>query len=433
MTVRSLCLALAFPVLLTAQNAMLRAQMERGSGEAATAPASLVALDAEGGRTLAEGLRDLLRSEPLQPYEVPLRALTLGSGADRALVARYHLAAKPQWLLVARRGDTVLARGDAPPSAEDLAASLARAGFRDLGRELRTYLKAFPQSLDAREELLRVLRGRAERAAQRLMGVQVPSVRERLQQADLARALREAAAQEADLSRAKPLDPAQDLEAWGAFAQELDTVFKNGQWRELGGEWLREARPLDEASPTLRVLYQRWQPSVEDALRQAPGAEPYWELWLWMSRARGGLALRPLLASMKPSPLTPPGDWPPLGAVRALFASAKSPEDWHALRDHYQGRWEREPHVLKEAGEAPRGAVQEVHRVLLDGDWNTCLGPLLECCLRGGDAFQADALFMEALNGSRWAELPAKASALARRCGQPAVASRWAALRPAAR
>jgi hypothetical protein len=432
MNLRTLSLACTLAVLLPAQNAMPRGRMDPEGGSAPP-PASLLLFESKGSRALSDGFAALLRSEALQAFEVPRRHLALGAGPDRALLARHHLAAKPQWVLVDRRRDAVIAGGEGVPDPDGFARSLLQAGFKDRVRELRAYLKVHPQSIEARELLLRLLRPRAERAAQRLMGVSIPSARERLRQADLARALPDASAPDADLAGAKPLDPAEDLEAWGAFAQELDTVFKNGQWRELNGDWVREARPLDAASPTLRLVYQRWQPAVEAALRAAPGSEPFWELWLWMSRARGGAPLRPLLASLQPSPLTPPGEWPPPRAVRALFASARSPEDWRALKEHYLGRWEREPHLLRDAaaGDAPlRNATRDIHNALLDGDWTSTLAPLLECCLRGGEAFHADALFMEALTASRWGELPSKAAALARRCGQPALAARWSALRP---
>jgi len=267
-----------------------------------------------------------------------------------------------------------------------------------------------------------VLRQRGEEAAQRFMGIRMDSAKERLERGDLAGALDPQAAPEADLSRAKPLDPVQDLQAWSAFAQAFDTVFRGGQWRELDMPWAREGRALDAASPTLQGLYARWMPAVEEALRQNPSSEPLWSLWCRMSGATGGARLRPLLDSLRPSPLTPKSGWPPQPVARMLLASAKTPGDWAALKDHYEAAWEDGSHPLLQR-------PVEKSAFPWESDWADCLGPLLECCLRTGDAARADALLRGAMDASRWAPLAAKASALAARCGQPALAARWKGLR----
>lgn len=421
---------LAAPIL-PAQTASLRAHMDHEAGSAYAAPASLCVLDAKGGRALLEGFTALLQREELKAYEVPLRGYVLGGGAERELVAELRLPPGPRWLLLGRRGQ-LLAQGEGLPDAAAFAQQLRQAGFRDPVKELQGYLKANPDSVEAHERLLALLRQRGERATQRFMGLQVPSPRDFLDRGDLEgyRHAREALPQ-ADLSKAKALDPVQDLEAWSAFVQEFDAVFRSGQWREMDLAWTREGRPLDAASPSLQALYRRWQPSVEEALRRQPELEPFWDLWIWMSEAQGGRPLAPLLASIKPSPLTARSQWPPDRAAQALRAAAHSPEDWRILKARYQAQWEDEPQVLREPA-AEAGATPEVQSALLDQDWNEVLAPLLECCLRGGDPHQAEAFLDEALEASRWAPLAERGAALAQRCGDKALAARWAQLRPGA-
>ena len=378
---------------LGAQEAMRTAHETRALPEA---PATLILLDAPGTTRLRDAFASLLRAAELRGFEVPQRALPLDSGPARALVARYGLAPKPQWVL-AGRTRTVLAKGEAAPSASELQRALEGAGLRDPARELGAYLKRHPDQLDARDRLLALLRRRGERVAE-------------------------------GAPEGQPLPPARDLEAWGAFAQEFDAAFRSGQWRELDLPWLREARPLDAASPTLQVLYRRWMPEVEAALRRHPESEPCWALWLWMEGAAESGRLPALLADLVPGPLTTRDQWPPDPVALALLGRARSAQDWRALRELFLARWTEVPRTLRERA----GAGARPHPPLLEQDWSTALAPLLECCLRAGDPGPADTLFVEAVAASQWPELPARGAALARRCGQPQLAARWAAL-PVAR
>lgn len=388
--------AFAAPSLspLRAQDAVLRALRDPEDPDAP--PAVLWIVDGRAGTPLADGFVALLQAPELRAYQVPLKAGRM-DGAMLDALRRHGLAASPQWFLVDARADRVLANGLALPKAGAFAQTLEGAGFRDRGKDLQDYLKRNPDSLEVRDRWLRVLRTRGEAEAQRLGG----SV--------------------ADSAPAKPLGPVQDLEAWSAFTQELDSDFSSGRWREMDMAWLREARAFDDASPTLQGLYLRWMPTVEAALREDPTSDPLWALWAWMSGATGGRRLGPLLASLRPSPLTPPSAWPPQAAARLMMAAAKTPADWMDLKRHYEAVWEDGSHPLldKSAGAADLPLAQ---------DWADALAPLLECCLRSGASQQADALVRNAFAATRWPSLPAKASALAARCGDKALASRWASL-----
>ncbi len=415
---------------LQGQTAVLRTHLDRDSAEADAAPATLYILDAKGSRALADGFTALLQQDELRAFQLPLRTYTLGSGSERQLVATQRLESKAQWLLLNRRG-TVVSRGETLPLASNFARDLQSAGFRDRVKDLRAYLKDDPQSLDAREQLIALLRQRAERTAQRYLGIQVPLLRERLERGDIAGFQREQAdPTPVDLSQAKPLEPVQDLDAWGAFAQEMDGVFRSGQWREMTFIWLAEGRAMDASSPTLRVIYQRWQPTVEAALRRQPESEPFWDLWLWMNRAQGKSRLSALLASLRPTPLTPKDQWPPDRVALAMRRNASTVEDWRAMKDLFLSRWNEVPHTLRETSSGEQSAGRDASPPLFEQDWTVSLEPLLESCLRAGDTTQADALFMEALGSSQWRALPGKAASLARRCGQAQMATRWAALRP---
>ena len=413
--------ALAAPSLsaLQAQTAVQRVLMERD--ESGTPPAQLWVVEAKSG--LAAGFSALLGSPRLRVYQVPLRAIALDSAEGRGFLSGHGLAAEPQWVLLDARAGALLSRGATLPTGEALAQTLEQAGFRDRAKELQAFLKRDPGSLEAHELLLRVLRARGEEAAMRAMGMRVESPQERMDREGIEAGQKPQPPP--DLSAAKPLGPVQDLEAWSAFAQEVDTVFRSGQWREMDLAWTREGRRIDSASPTLQGLYLRWMPVVEEALRADPSSEPLWNLWCWMSEATGSRRLRALLASVEPSPLTPRGEWPPETAVRLLLATAKTPEDWSALKIHYLAAWDEGSHPLLQ------GTVEKT-TLPWEADWEECLGPLIQCCLRTGDTARAEAILRAVRDASRWSGLADAAAAVAAQCGQPALAARWKTLRAGA-
>ncbi len=425
------CLFLAAS-LLCGQTAVLRVLLARDALDSPT-PARLVVLEAGDDRSLSKGFDALLQQEDLNVLQVPLRTCPLESEEGRRLASRFQLAGTSYWILVTQ-GDQVLTKGTSVPSHAGLLQVLLGAGFHDRVKELRSFLRQHPESLEAQERLIALLRQRGETAAQRFMGLAVASPEAPLEKGDLAGYLRAAdALPQADLREATPLTPLQDLEAWGGFAQALDQAFRSGSWRELDLAFTREGRPVDAASPTLLALYQRVQPEVEAALQQDPGSEPLWDLWIWMAQARGGGGLRALLATLVPSPLTSKADWPPERALRLLFATAHTLQEWRALRDHLQDRWEATPHLLQHrmpVGPAALPGAQASNAALLEREWASSLEPLLESSLRCGEMAQADALVRETLDASYWPALPAKAAAVARRCALNPLAARWAALRP---
>ncbi len=397
---------------LRAQSAMLRTHLDR---QAPVAPAHVVILESAGSKALQGGFRTLLQAQALRGFQVPLASFDLGTALGREQAAAHRCAAKAQWLLVGAGGQ-VKAKGTEVPDPESFAKALQEAGFQDRARALAAYLKQAPESLSAREALIAELRVRGERTAQRLLGLTVETPQERLERGDVnawRRALGDPAA--ADLKGARTLDPAEDLDAWGPFAQAVDEAFRLGIWEEMNFEWTREGRPLDGASPTLKGLYTRWLPTVEAALPRQPESESLWPLWRWMQAATGGSRLRLLMARLVPCPTTTPDQWPPEPALSALRATARTPDDWRVLHEAYRARWEAVP-VPEAIPDQPAA---------LDPLWDQTLGPLLESALGAGDVGTAEADFQDALLKTHWGSLPSKAASLAQAWGHPALAARW--------
>ena len=408
-----------------AQTSVLRVLMDRDS-LTLPPPAKLWIVEAKGDTTLSLGFTELLQSESIRAFQVPLQVSSWQDGRAKDLIRQLGLSPHSHWALVDASTQAVLSHGDNVPTWEAFLQDLQQAGFRDRAKDLQAYLKRNPNLIEAHEGLLNLLRARGEAATQQDMDLQVSSAKESLEQgrlADWMEGSKDPA--HADLSGGKKLNPVQDLLAWSAFTQEFDAVFRSGQWREMAFTWTKNGHPVDGASPTLQGLYLRWLPTVEAALREEPTSENFWDLWIWMSQTTGGSRLGPLLASLRPSPLLPKAEWPPQGALRILLATAKTPSEWGELKDHYRLLWDTDSHNLKE----PVSTLDTADDPLLVQDWTNCFGPLLECTLRSGRIEEAEGLVREVMQGSRWSGIPARAAEIAARCGQRALALKWAALR----
>ncbi|HET8714960.1 MAG TPA: hypothetical protein VFM16_03975 [Holophagaceae bacterium] len=393
---RCLALLLAVGPPLAGQGAVARVLMAREWAIQDAPPATLALLPAAGDDGFRAAFAGLLDHPALAALRVPTQVLAPADPEARRLRAQAGLGPGSAWCLVEPGTRRLAGHGTGLPAEPALQQALLAAGFRDRAAELTAYLRRQPDNLEARSLLLKVLWDRGA-----------------------LRALRDRGGPET--APAVTPDPVRDLELWSPFTGAFDAAFRDGRWRELDLDWLQDAPAVEARSPTLQGLYIRWLPEVEGALREDPSSEALWALWCRMSGATGGRHLDALLASLAPSPLTAPGDWPPEGAARLLVAAAKTPADWQALETHFAAAWATGSHPLQDR--AARGAEEA-----LEADWRTSLEPLLTCELHLGATARAEAALRAALEASRWPALPAKAAALAERCGQKALAARWAAL-----
>lgn len=204
------------------------------------------------------------------------------------------------------------------------------------GREvLDRFLKAHPQHLEARVRRLVLLR----EAALRRTG-------------------------------STPLGEVADLETWGPFVQDLDTLFRQGHALEADLPFRPEA--AEAQSPLLRFFRDRHRPAVDAALARDPQNLALWRLRAWMGGPRG---VRALLAGLPPPPHTT--RWPAPGARELLVAALREAGAWEDLRRLLLEDWQGTLQALA-TGAPPTEAE-------LDLAWRECLGPLLEACQRTGD------------------------------------------------
>ena len=361
--------------------------------------AALVVLAPEE-HPIAQAARQSMREQELAELEPSLVILDPDLQGKRYREARAALPALPVqgWALLSPKG-ILLASGTGLPAASNLAKALEAAGIRSPIKALRAFLRNHPDHLEARSDLLRILRKGAQ--------ARTLSLQERR------------AAKDTGLPPGKRLGPTEDLEIWGAYAQELDRAFQDGSWRgmELGLEATGDL-PLEASSPTVQSVCLRHTPKVEQALSILPGSPSLWQVWLRMTAISGARRSRALIQGLTVPPPELRMEWPPKGVVAALVQDARKSGEWWLVRDMLQPFWEEWKERMK--GTKPRG---------LGADWAGSLGPLLESMLRTQAEGEACELAASLAASPETRPLLGKAVALATACRRQDLAQRWLALR----
>lgn len=392
--------------------------------------ASLVVV-APRDHALARNARRALRTSELAPLELSYRGLDPGRKEDleRATALR-ALVALPAagWALISPSG-AVLASGGEPPVPSALVDALSRAGIQSPIQKVKAFLRTHPDHLEARQTLIRLLRKGAVARTRKLLEIEAKSLQERSQDGELqGYALNHTDVPDMSSYRTKRLEPLQDLETWGAYAQEVDRVFTDGTWPSLDlGMRPDTDLPVEVCSPTMQALYLRHLPKVETLLAALPGTDNLWGMWLRLTAISGKQPGRAFAAGL---PVPPPElgiEWPPSAVVEALVKDAQARGDWSIVRDLLDSFWKDAKEATTHARERLRHPGEK-ERIGTLPNWDTGYGPLLEAMLRMGSEGEAQELVEGLALDPEKRSLVDRAIALAITCQKPTLARRWATL-----
>lgn len=395
----------------------------------------VVILDGPKGELKKEAER--LTQEP-DWIELELRVAFYSAEApkiEQALKEKAPQVSRPGWVLMGP-GAKVVAAGSRLPSRAAMEQLLEEAGIRSRSKILRDFLRTHPGHLEAKSNLIGLLMSKAATATQAKLGLRQeplhpvdkpfdPSVWAKEQEERQDRKERE----EKEKKPLKELQTGEDLLIWSEVAEQVDRIFRSGEWRSME-MWSTHPNEAARHSPIMKEVIRRGMPEVEDALQGRPTDWGLWSLWLAMSDALGGRPLMPLVESLSPSPLQDPDGWPPEAVKSRYLKDAKARQDWQAIRDLLLPEWERQRVWESQI----KGSYQYVEDGKVKANpweastWRERTEPLVEALLRLGESTLADKVVRSALAKNPWDGLTAKASALALRCNQPALAAAWAAL-----
>jgi hypothetical protein len=400
--------------------------------------AALFYFGGDGEKVLGQ-LQATVRSDEFM--EIGLNYYLLGTGDRNAAALRRDLGMNfgATWALADSKG-FLLAQGDGLPSAENISQGLEKAGIRSPIKVLREFIKRHPDHLDARNDLLSRLREMAEAKTAKLLKLEIKTGREASVPFDLMIYYQLTSPRFylniPDYKNLK-LDEKDDLETWGDYAQELDYLFRTGDWRRADVLSLSKLTPipLEVCSPLMKGAYRRYISQLEAALEERPNNSVLWRTYAWMRCiAEIRAPIRPVLDSMAPSPTT--YVWPPPEVYGIIEIEAREQNRWGELADLL---WDRRFDNLYSGFSLHFDALRFIRRYpgQTMATWITdraaqaktdYINPLLEALINTSRVDDAEFIIANFGRLRQFSDLPKEAAILAAKCSRPDLEDRWSKL-----
>jgi hypothetical protein len=424
----------------------------------------------EAESPIVDSASELIKDDELAVLNLSIALLLnqnqASRGAAAALRSRFELGSDVQWAVVGVP-EQLLASGQALPGAADLAQMLAAKGLNSPIKLLRDFLRANPDHISARAELLEKQLASAGRRTGSALGIEAqPSF------ADLiARAQREREAERASgavpqtttirqvptaIPKDKVLDAEMDLQIWAGYADTFDKLFTGDDWIAAGLSFQPNQTMYEVCSPLVKAMYGRKIGMVEAALERAPTNSNFWSVWYQMADVLGDRSIVALLGRLPqlPSHADLPFEsvWPE--SIRGRLAKeARANGRWDVLADFLWEDFQKTMDLSTinhgyasaagsggESGPArfaaagidaaqQRRMMDSMNNNRWDEEWNSMFEPLLESLIRMNDLGRAGTIMDELQKrqqAGNWSQSQMqKAVALASRCERPDIANQW--------
>jgi hypothetical protein len=403
--------------------------------------ALMIYFGVEGDKALRE-IRNSLHSVELAPMNI--RLVTQGPapteyGSADVFRRELRLKSGSVWALANRKG-ILLAQGEVAPSTQMLAKALEEDKIHSPIKVIKDFIKSNPDHLDAKSELLLLLR---KSAIARTIGVMELNVKtddvlpmDINAQSELHyKSLSQRAKFDFAPFQGKQLEDEDDKEIWGEYAREVEYLFRTGEWRLAFLTNYRWNIPAEICSPMMKSLYRHLLPQVEQALRERPSSylsDEYWHTYAWMRSIAGADgSIKSMLDSMALSP-TKKTDWPPESVFSLFEQEAREQGRWG---NYAELLWGKLDEVIYEQIEYAmrNNAIRNseffsffpVTFLLVQRDF---IDPLLESLIKVSRIEDAEKVIMSLARLPRFRDLPKHAAEIAEKFVRADLASRWANL-----
>jgi hypothetical protein len=323
---------------------------------------------------------------------------------------------------------------------------------------LREFLKSHPDHIDAKIRLLFQLRKIAEIKTIHALQLDMKTRNEAYLQMDAIDIIQQGSGSslstiaiggaKIDTSgfADKKLEAEEDREIWGEYAQALDSLFRNDDWRrfqisglgELNGYMSMTQTPLEVCSPLMTALYNRLLPKLEQAIPERPQNINLWSTYGWMcNMATEKRPVQTVLDSCMPSPARI-SSWPPQAARDLMEAEARENNDWAPLAELL---WQRRQGILYSdmSSQYTSPRTQQQFQALgvavltpliptTPTTIPTSVELLLEALIRASRIPDAESIIESLARFPRYADLTKHAAELALKCGRPDLEGKWSRL-----
>jgi len=300
------------------------------------------------------------------------------------------LFGNPGWAVIMPNGK-VVAYGNNVPTSEEFEKIIMATDITKPIPQLRKYLKEHPNNIDAKNELIRLLRSAAYKRTKNELGITMNSVWENKDAKEYS--VLPAAGfviPDAQALSGYELEPEKDLIIWGKYAQELSESFRNGDWLNMNLAWDASATlPIEACSPLMRTTFRRLRPQVEQAIELFPISKNLWLLWLNFQACIKDESVKfDWFNQIAPLPKLSGIQWPPDGAIVPLVRSSYEKQDWDTILQLTEKTYENFCLTIK--GQTEVSERVPGFKIAINLDWNGKFKQRMEALIRLDRIDEAD-------------------------------------------
>jgi len=230
----------------------------------------------------------------------------------------------------------------------------------------------------------------------------------------------------------KQLNPEDDTKIWSNYAQELWTLFSNGDWR-LISMWIDQTRrmPFEVCSPTMIQIYRRHITGIGAYLEELPHENSLWTYYSWTTSITKQGSTKTLLDRLVPLPGL---RWPSAQALNLLASEEAAKGNWNFLAEIMMSNWPgfrlriSNPGIRISVENLPESMQATFYTGMLDGFWQAYLKLLLESLIRTNRISDAEAILFDVASIPGYGDFQRRAADLALRCDMSDLQIRWMTL-----
>jgi len=387
---------------------------------------------------LRASLQSLLGSPELAEMKIVFETVVQNTPLYSRLAKEIGMQLGSKWALTDATGRLV-AQGTEAPEAADLRKAMDDAGMKSPIQQLREFLKANPDNLDARLDLLNILLETAKAGTKKALQLDGLAPAEARPRGRVRSArLRTSESLIFDLAplEGKELDSSEDARIWGPYAAELDALFTNGDWRLLRLPTYAKV-PLEAVSPRMVQLYRRHLPKIESALEEVPCCDlDLWRVYsLAHAVARRG-SVKALMDRLVPIPYETKS-WPYDNLLDLLMSEERAKGDWGTVAQELWSRWPKlknkarlEVERIKQwtSENIPESNIKNAVASSAAEIMKVNLVPLVESLIKAGRVQDAETVLTDIARLPDYRGFQHMAANAALKCGRDDLSQKWLAL-----
>ena len=298
------------------------------------------------------------------------------------------------WAVISPDG-RLIANGNKAPSFEDFEKVLLTTDMNQPIPRLRQFVRQNPDNIDARSELLELLRASAYRRTRQQLNISQNSLwDDMVEKQYVVAGSADYIMPDVSSFRKLGLEPEQDFLIWARYAQELSVAFQDESWQKMNlAKDVAQTLFLEVCSPTMKVTFRRLKPRIEEAIANLPNSRELWKLWLHFQTVVDGENYDfSFFNNIEEPPAASGIEWPPEGAAVPLVKIFYERKNWEMVLQYTNRHFEVVKNNIDAQNRLTDSSRGISFKVATYIDWEGQFKPRLESLINLGRRDEADGL-----------------------------------------